>query len=406
MERIGGLRRRLRPETRGGLYYLCYWGVIGTYFPFLFVHFARLGLSGAQIGLLAAIFPLTTLVVGPAVAALADRRGIRVPILAISLVGLAASIALLALPQSFAPLVPLMMLMSLCRSPIAPIGDSLVVRMAARYRLDYGQMRLWGSIGFALVAVASGALWERTGFSMMFLVAGALFLPVALFALLLDEGPVVERTGRRSIRVLLRDPALLAVLASNFLVGGSLGVAGTFEGILMDTLGGGEFLIGLLLGVTSFSEFPAMHFTGAISRRVRGPLAILLGHGLIIAALTGYALVQHPTALLATATLKGMGFGLFFVLTVRLVDERAPEEWSSTAQAILVAVTWGLAPLLFGLVAGLVYDSYGVHAVFTMSAVAVIAASLILGGATLAGVFERPAAAGERREPRPVAREG
>jgi MFS transporter, PPP family, 3-phenylpropionic acid transporter len=397
MNPLGRLRRRLPPAVRGALYYLGYWGVVGAYIPFLYVHFARLGLSGAEIGALAAIFPLMTLTVGPPVAALADRRGWRVRIIAVAIVGLAAALALLALPRSFAPLVPLMVLMSLFRCPIAPIGDSLVVRMAARHRLDYGRMRLWGSLGFALVAVVCGAVWQRVGFTPMFFVAGALFLPVALFALLLEEGPVVERTGRRSLGVLARDPALVALLGATILAGASLGVSGTFEGILMDALGGGEFLIGLLLGVTAFSELPAMRYGGAIARRLRGAPAILIGYGLILAAHLGYALADSPGLLLALATLKGCGFGLFFVLTIRLVDERAPDEWSATAQAIMVAGAWGLAPLIAGPLAGLVYDAYGVQAVFAACAAAVVLAALVLAGATLAGVFERPGDAEEER---------
>jgi hypothetical protein len=45
--------------------------------PFINIRFARLGLSGGQIGLLSALLPLMTLSAAPALAALADRRGWR-----------------------------------------------------------------------------------------------------------------------------------------------------------------------------------------------------------------------------------------------------------------------------------------------------------------------------------------
>ncbi|MEY2845893.1 MAG: hypothetical protein RL076_1439, partial [Chloroflexota bacterium] len=42
--RWDGLKRN--PVLRGSLYYFGYWGVVGFYVPFLFVHFKEIGLSG------------------------------------------------------------------------------------------------------------------------------------------------------------------------------------------------------------------------------------------------------------------------------------------------------------------------------------------------------------------------
>lgn len=132
--------------------------------PFTNVYFVNLGLSGREIGRLAALPPLFTLTIAPALAGLADRRGWRVRILALSLAGLGIGLVLLSFPRSFLALAPLMALMALVRSPIGPVADSLVARMSARHRLNFGGMRLWGSLGFALVAIISGALWQAVGY--------------------------------------------------------------------------------------------------------------------------------------------------------------------------------------------------------------------------------------------------
>ena len=62
-------------------------------------------------------------------------------------------------------------------------------------------MRLWGSLSFAVVALACGALWQRVGFRIMFPLAGALLLLVALSTRLLEEGPVVDRAARRPLEL-------------------------------------------------------------------------------------------------------------------------------------------------------------------------------------------------------------
>jgi MFS transporter, PPP family, 3-phenylpropionic acid transporter len=378
----------LTPTRRGSLYYLAYWAGVGTFLPFTNVYFVSLGLSGRELGLLAALLPLTSLMVAPALASLADRRGWRVRILALALAGLALGLILLALPRSFAALLPLMALLALTRSPIGPIADSLVARMAARHRLNFGSMRLWGSLGFALVAIASGALWQRIGYEWMFLLAGLAFLPVALCARLLEEGPVVERAARRPLREVGRDRGLLVLLAAACLVGAALGMDGAFQGVYVGHLGGGGLIVGLLFGVSAFSEFPSMRYAGAIGRRLGGPGALLLSYVLLGAAYAGFALARDPLVLVPLAVVKGFGFGLYFVSTVRLVDERTPPEWASTIQAALNAGAGGLAPLVASLLGGAIYDALGPAAVFVACACALVLAMLVLLAAVARGVFK------------------
>src|SRR5215217_3676860 len=139
-----------------------------------------------------------------------------------------------------------MALMALVRSPIGPVADSLVARMAARHRLNFGGMRLWGSLGFALIAIASGALWQRAGYGFMFTLAGLVFLPVALCALLLEEGPVIARAARRPLREVGRDRGLIVLMVAACVVGAALGMDVAFQGVYVSYLGGGGLLVGLL----------------------------------------------------------------------------------------------------------------------------------------------------------------
>src|SRR4051794_22759009 len=65
----------LGPVAQGASYYFGLYAASAAYLPFLTVSFARRGLSGAEIGLLAAVGPLMALLVAPTLSALADRGG-------------------------------------------------------------------------------------------------------------------------------------------------------------------------------------------------------------------------------------------------------------------------------------------------------------------------------------------
>jgi PPP family 3-phenylpropionic acid transporter len=376
------------PAGRGSLYYLGFWASAGSFAPFINVYYVHLGLNGQQIGLLATLFPLTTLLFAMPLANLADRRRWRIPILRMAIAGSALTFFLLGIPRTFPALAALVVLLSVFFTPVIPIGDSVVARMAARNGLNYGSMRLWGSFGFATLAITCGALWQRLGFAPMFVVTSLLFVPVIWYAGWLDEGPVVTNDAHQSPTVILRDTGLVTILVASFLVGLAIGVGVIFEGIYMDHLGGGEALVGMLFGVAAFSELPSMYYSGLLAHYLRGPKTLLLAYGLMGGAYVGYALVQSPGVLLLLAAVKGLGFGLFFVSTVRLVDARAPEAWSSTAQALLSAGIFGVAPLIAGPLGGAIYDSLGVAAVFLMGAAAVGVAAVVVAAATVRGVLK------------------
>ena len=381
------LNRNLSPAARGAIFYLAYWGGVGVYMPFINVQFARLGLSGSQIGLLSALLPLMTLLVAPALAAAGDRRGIRVRILTLSLAGLALALLLLAFPQQFLTLTPIMLLLALARSPVGPIGDSLIARMAVRHRLDFGAMRLWGSLGFAVIATLFGAIWQRAGYSWMFPAAAVLLVPAVLAASRLQEGPVIERGARRPLRDVTHDRGLMVILAATIMVGAALGMDGGFQGIYVEYLGGGGFLVGALFGISAFSELPAMRFASALARRLGPAPTLLLAYGMLELNYIGFALTRTPLLLIPLTIIKGVGFGFYFVNTVRLVDERTPPEWASTIQALMNAGAGGLAPLAASLLGGVLIDLFGPPAIYVACSIAVGLAMLTLGGAALRGVF-------------------
>ena len=311
-----------------------------------------------------------TMVVAPMLSGVADRRGWRVPLLALGVAGMVVALILLRLPTTFVLLLPLMAFLALVRSPISPIADSLIARMAVRHRLDYGRLRVWGSISFAIIALACGAIWERVGYAPMFLAAAVLFVPVVVAALLLDESPVADRRTSGSWQTMFAERSLLALLAATFLIGAALGMDGIFASVFMDRLGGGAVMVGALFGAMALGEMPAMQYGETIAARLGRPRTLLLAYGLLFIAYIGFVFTPSPWLLLVFATVKGLGFGLFFVSTVRLLDERAAE-WSATLQAINNAGAWGLAPLIAGPLSGALYDAYGTGAVFAACAVAV-----------------------------------
>lgn len=371
---------RLSPGMRGALYYLVYWGVAGLYMPFVNVHFRHLGFSGSQIGIISVLFPITALLVAPPLTSLADRRTWRVRMLTFSLLIVGFVLVALAFPTQFWPALLLMACLAVARCLVAPIGDSLVLRMAARHNVAYGKLRLWGSFSFALIAMICGAIWEQVGFAPMFIIAGLLCLPTALTASLLEEVPTPPRQAAEpeSINWIWRDFGLMTILGASFLIGGALNMAVSFEGVYMDVLGGSEFYIGLIFAISAFSEMPAMFLGETLVRRFGSTQTLLLSYGLMFVGYLGYTFATAPWMLLVLAIFKGMGFGLYFTSTVRLLDARVSPSQAATIQGVMNASSGGLAPLIAGPISGVIFDRLGPQTLYSTATVLIFIAAVVL----------------------------
>ncbi len=382
------LPRVLRsPTVRGALYYFGYWGVVGAYIPFLYVHFQEIGLTGTQIAVFATMLPLMMLTTAPLIANYADRSKRRRSLLALCIVLVGGSMLLLGYGETFWQLLPLMLLMSFVRSPIAGIGDGLVARMAVKNGVNFGAMRLYGSLGFATVATVCGYLWQRFGYMPMFAVAFVGFLCVAGLGLLLDEDAAVERANA-SWGPMLSDSGMRTILVTSFLLAGSLSMSGTFEGIMMHTLGGSGLYIGLLLGFTGMSEIPWMRNAPWLANRYGAERTLMVGCLIVAVAHLVYATAWSPIVLLLGAMVRGSGFGLSFVMLVSISAKRAPAGMVASAQAAVTAAGWGLAPLIGIPLTGILYDATGgPRSTFIVCMVMAILAAGVIGVAQVRGMF-------------------
>ncbi len=375
----------LTPSRAGSIYYLVGLLCYGSYGSYIFVYLTQLNLTGEQVGLLSSLNPVMTILLATTISSIADRRHQRALFTQICLTGTMICFFLLRFPKSFSGVAVLMLLMAVCSAPTMALADSLVARMAQRHNLNFGGMRLYGSLGFAIGALVFGAVWQNLGYSAMFLISALMFLPQIFMAGKLEEVPVLPQAERQPFRVLFRDTGLVLLLAASFLSGISNSLAMTFSGILVNSLGAGSFLIGIMLAVGAISELPAMHFNIKVAERLGKVNAIILSYGLMAAAYTGFTLVRDPNLLPFFSILKGLGYGLWFTVTVRLLVGRTPFEWAATAQSLLVVTMFGISPLVAGPLGGLIHDVVSPGAVFGLGVVSLALAAGVLLVAQLAG---------------------
>ncbi len=370
--------KSLKPGLRGSLYYLITLLYAGAYNPFIFVYLTELGITGQQVGWLASLSPVMTLLLAPPIASLADRSRRRVLVLQAALLATGVLVFLMQYPTGFIGIALLMFFMAIFSSPSMSVGDSLISRMAQRHRINYGGMRLWGSFAFAVAALAFGAIWQATGFKPMFIVSALLFVPLILIASNLEEGPAVPKAEHRPVTHLLRDGSIVFLFFATFLAGISNSLFMTFGSIYARSVGANDLLIGMLIAFGGLAEVPMMFYSDRIGQRLGKSNAVILSYFLMAAAFAGYILFPNPIILPFFSILKGLGYGLWNPGTIRLLIERTPGEWASTAQSLLGVASFGLAPLVAGPLGGWLHDAISPGATFGLAFITLLMAAFIL----------------------------
>src|SRR5258708_17745166 len=145
-----------RFAVRLALFYGALFGLGGTQLPFFPVWLKAVGVDASWIGVITAVPSLTRFTALPFVTGLAERRySLRA---ALIVTAFATAIGLAAVGTQQRPvLIFLVYSATACLwTPMVPLTDAYALRGVARYGLDYGPLRLWGSAAFVVGALAGG----------------------------------------------------------------------------------------------------------------------------------------------------------------------------------------------------------------------------------------------------------
>ena len=362
---------------RLSLFYVAFFLVIGVLMPFWPVWLKAKGLDAAEIGVVLALGPWVRVVGNPLIARLVDRSGeTRRPLILLALASL-ASFSLFAVAEGFWALSGVAALSGLWLSAIMPLGDGLTLRLALARRLDYGRVRLWGSLAF--IAAASLGGWALAGRPpdriLDLLLVGLALIVAAAVAL-----PEWRRPGAEPSSVgvlsLLADRRMILFLAAASVIQGSHSVLYGFGTLHWQAAGHSKDVVGWLWAEGVIAEV-LLFAAGAAALRRLGAARLLALAG--IAGLMRWTLTGLSTdlpVLAAVQLLHGLTFGAAHLAAMDFLARTAPPGLAVTAQGLYAATATGAAFGATMLLAGTLYAAFAGGAFFAMAALALVGAAI------------------------------
>jgi PPP family 3-phenylpropionic acid transporter len=385
----------LRPTTAVSAFYFLFFGGIGVFWPVYVPFLERLGLSTGEAGTILSLNPLMGFVTPLLFGLLADAMKARVWILRVLSAGSAVAFAGWLVAEGSPALIWITAITyAMCRAPLGTLVDASAFEAVRAGGGSFGAVRLWGSVGFFVAAIAGGLLFEHVGPRAMVAGAVAGLGAAAAFTWRLPAPPVERVPGAlRAWQGMLR-PDLVPYLAAVFLGYVANSALDTCFSARLERLGAGGAFIALAWGVGVLAEVWLMWRSQEIIARIGADrlLAIALGTAAVRWALLAF--VTSRSVLLALQPLHGVTFGCMYVAGATIVRQRAPDEAPTSAQGLFNATA--AAGAFAGMnVAGRAFERFGPRALFLgAAAIATLATACALTYARLAptGFSTRPSA--------------
>lgn len=382
-----------RYALRMWLFFAGYFVFGGVSIPFFPVWLDSRGMSDVEIAAIIAVPGFLRVFLTPFAGIFADRAPNR-RFAAICFTLPAAAIFLLAWPaDGFWPLMIVVALSFTTWGLALPVGEALALTGMRRYGLDYGRMRIGGSVSFILVNLGAGAviavLHDDAIFWMMFVALAisavvAFGLPVTPPAVraLDDRG----RPTRPPLLPVLREPAFLVLILVGGLVQSSHAMLYSFGSLFWHAQGFGGVAIGAFWAIGVACEIVFFVFAAPLMRRL-GPFGfVVLGASAAIVRWLAFPLEPGLVGYLALQGLHALSFGAVYLGNQHMIARTVPEELTASAQGVL-AMVLGLFTALATLASGPLYETFGGDA-FAVMAVLPALALVILAVARASGRLE------------------
>ncbi len=356
------------------LFYAAYFATMGIILPFFPVYLAGRGMNTEAIGLFTGLLAISRVLAPPLAGRTLDHSTDTSRFILVA--SLAAAMLALLLPWLLSSVMLALAVLAFgCLwAVVLPLTDGLSVAVSEADLVDYGRLRVWGSIGFVVASLAGG-IWLAGGnqFRLPYWLA-VTSLVTALAARGFPANALQQK--RRSPRAKHFSSSFIRLLLVSFLMQASHGAYYGFYSLYLLKAGYAGWMIGgfWVLGVAA-----EMVLMWKWSRPVgEAAPALVLSTCLFLASIRwlGIGLTQVWWLLALLQLLHAASFAAFHINAVTWVSRLSPHGRQASAQSWYSASGFGLGTALGIMACGWISSQSGISG-FQMAFMACAAVALL-----------------------------
>ena len=352
---------------------------MGSYGVFMPVYLESISVSQRDIGLLLSasvgITAASSLVWG----FISDRYHSRNAILSICIIGYGLFISLYLFTHSIFLISIFTIAAAFFFKPLLPLIDGAALETVRHPEAaaSFGDLRVWGTIGFLYANFALSYIIGVSGLQSLFIIN------ISLSVIALSIPYFLEKNNLRVAKEKVKFSSLSFFLHKNFIIIFIIGVIieigcsaiyGCYS-LFLSKLGFSNQMIGIAWGAGVFVEIPVLLLSDKIIAAFGVKFSIISGLTAHIIKFIFLAFVDiHTPAyiIIVMQITHGIFFGAFYPALVKLVNISTPSNLNNTGQSLFIASTYAIGAIIGFMLNGYLSDFYGFSKLFMINSLLIM----------------------------------
>ncbi|MFO6423095.1 3-phenylpropionate MFS transporter [Motilimonas sp. KMU-193] len=247
-------------------------------------------------------------------------------------------------------------------SPLMPLGDALASKWVSQIRLDYGKVRLWGSVSFIISSSILGGLITRFDHSIILYAMLASLLALVLMTwfkpVTLPQDTLSQSSVSLPLWQVLKQPSVVRFIVITSCIQGSHAAYYSFSSIYWKSVGYSETTIGYLWGGSVLAEVCLMAIASKWFGRWRASQLFMLAGVGVALRWSMLAFTSELALVVFAQSLHAITFAAAQIAAIRYISEEAPPQFAIQLQALYSAIALGLVTAILTWVSGYLYPSW------------------------------------------------
>jgi PPP family 3-phenylpropionic acid transporter len=342
-------------------YYFFYFAFVGAFSPYFGLYLQSIGSSAAQIAVLMSLMSVMRMLAPTLWGWLADRLGVRIPIVRLSAVLSMAGFAGFLVSDAYSMLFVSMAFLAFFWSAALPLVETLTFAHLDGQASRYGNIRVWGSVGFILAVLILGYVLDGLP------IRALLWITLALLAGILGCAMVIPEAGKPRVPAIpvalgeiLRRPEVRALMVACFFMSAAHGALYVFYSLHLVAHGYSKSLVGWMWTLGVVAEIAVFMGMPQLLRAfsLRGLLVFSFAAAVIRFVLIGWG-ADSLAILIFAQVLHGATFGSYHAAAVAAVNRWFGAQHQARGQALYGSISFGAGGMIGGLLSGYTWDWIG-----------------------------------------------
>lgn len=353
------------------LVYLTQYGALACFFPFLTYYFQQRGLSYTEIGVAYAVNSIASIVSQPIWGIITDKYSNKKNSIIMTMALSSIVILNFIFAKNFYYIVLSLFILLSFQSSVNPLSDAYCYEIMDQNRkIQFGKIRLMGSIGYAVVALFLGQLIKYLGINSAFVFYSILMVLAAAVVFSIDfKGKASkQKVDTHDFVNLIKNYKFAIFVISVAVLNIATGSNGSYISVLIEKTGGDVSKLGIVWFVIAISELPAFFLGNKLVRKFGELNLYMISTVLFTIRFFLSSICSSYVLVIIIQLMQGITFPLLLVSAYQYLDKITPSKMK-TSSLTFYSAACGIGGLIGNIGGGVLLEHIEVFLLYKIMAI-------------------------------------